>query len=155
MSRRNNHTRTPSVDRPNQAHKAGASLRPTPPSPEGTPHHMSEPMRLRYGQDKELEAQAKALAGGVGWHDSQPWIPPVKERIVYPPNKNRQTKIPLMFDFSAVMDAEKPRKTYYDCSGYSSGRPTKSWAPPIPDPEGHRLPDESVINEMTFDDKPW
>ena len=37
---------------------------------------------------------------------------------------------------------------------YITGSPGRN-KPPIPDPKGHRLPDETVINKMTFDEQPW
>lgn len=41
-------------------------------------------MPLRSGNYRPTEKDAKDLAGGVGRHDSQEWIPPTKTRIVYP-----------------------------------------------------------------------
>ena len=101
------------------------------------------PIPLRFGECKPLEKIAKDLAGGVGWHDSQPWIPPIKVVIDYPVNKNRQTSIPYMFDWSPFMPKRKTKQP-------------KPWTQPaIPNPEGHKLPDGSVINSMSFDEKPW
>jgi hypothetical protein len=83
-------------------------------------------MPLRSGDHKPTEKQAKELAGGVGWHDNQEWIPPVStapsrgrspepvtpcERtpIVYPENKKRQTKIPLEMNWSTIRRG-RPRR---------------------------------------------
>nr|WP_046283814.1 hypothetical protein [Mycobacterium sp. UM_NZ2] len=100
------------------------------------------PIPLRFGTYGPHEKAAKELAGGVGWHDSQPWIPPIKVVIDYPVNKNRQTCIPFMFDWSPFMPKRKAKQP-------------KPWPQPaIPNPEGHKLPDGSVINSMSFDEKP-
>ncbi|OBY33101.1 hypothetical protein ACT18_04575 [Mycolicibacter kumamotonensis] len=106
-------------------------------------------MPLRQGDYAPLERQAKQLAGGVERHDSQPWVPPIKVAIDYPVNKNRQTRIPDQFDWSPFMPKRKAA-AYLD---------PKPWpAPPIPKPEGHRMPEGfavQVVNQMSFDDKPW
>ncbi|MGB5794533.1 MAG: hypothetical protein WBH51_01930 [Mycolicibacter algericus] len=116
---------------------------------------MSE-IPLRSGSYGPLEAEAKRLAGGFG-DNEQPWIPPVKTPIDYPPRKNRQTRIPLEFDWSTLGSLEKVSAGCYRWKPKrkQEPKPMGPWAPPIPDPEGHRLPDGSVINAMTFDDKPW
>jgi hypothetical protein len=119
-------------------------------------------MPLREGKYAPIEKQAKEWAGGFG-EGEQPWIPvrtaeklfdangtrylvpPVKAQIIYPEGKNLPTGIPYMFDWSTWEPKRRPKLL----------DPEKSWAPSIPAPEGHRLPDGSVINKMTFDDKPW
>jgi len=98
---------------------------------------------LRCGEYKPIEKLAKELAGGVGPHDSQPWIPPVKTPINYPVGKNRQTSIPFVFDWSPWTPERK------------TAQPKRWKRPSIPDPEGHKLPDGSVINPLSFDDQPW
>lgn len=114
--------------------------------------HFTGEMPCRRGEYKPHEKDAKVIAGGVGRHDSQPWIAPVKTRIVYPPSKNRQTRIPLEFDWSPFeTQTKKAEAEYWAVVGV---RPLAG-SPPIPDPEGHQLPDGSVINKMTFDEKPW
>ncbi len=70
--------------------------------------YYSGEMPLRCGEYKPIEKQTRGVAGGTGsalvaW--DIPWTPPKRERIGYPPNKNRQTKIPFGSDWSPVMDA--------------------------------------------------
>lgn len=128
-------------------------------------------MPLGYGEHKPTEKLAKELAGGVGWHDNQPWEhPPLRERIDYPPSKNRQTKIPLMSDWTPFTGRQG---CYPVCRHTPDQCPTKpsyvfslgqGGAPPapkveyvsIPDPEpADTLPGDIGINPMSFDDKPW
>ena len=52
-------------------------------------------MTLRSGEYKPFESEANRLAGRVGYHDNQPYIPHTRPRIEYPTNKNLQTEIPL------------------------------------------------------------
>jgi len=115
-------------------------------------------MPVRRGWDADLEKQAKDLAGGVGRHDIQGWIPPVKTPIVYPPGKNLQTKIPLESSWNEFQPGCYPvcRHTPDQCPTHPQYPAKSSWArPPVPSPEGHRLPDETVVNKMTFDENPW
>lgn len=134
--------------------------------------HFTAEMPLRSGDHKPTEKLAKDLAGGVGWHDSQPWEhQPLRERIHYPPRKDRQTRIPLESSWKDTEPNEatlRRRGCWPVCRHTADQCPTKpeydarsSWAPPIPNPEGHRLPKgmrfkgQWVINTMTFDDRPW
>lgn len=128
-------------------------------------------MPLRSGDHKPTEKDAKDLAGGVGWHDSQPWIPPVKTPIVYPEGKKtRQLPVPMESAWSTFEPGCYPvcRHTADQCPTKPQYRDKDQWEwrrpgqrvalPPIPNPEGHRMPEGSavqVINKMTFDEKPW
>jgi hypothetical protein len=132
-------------------------------------------MPLRSGDHKPTEKLAKDLAGGVGWHDSQPWTPAVKTPIVYPPGKNRQTKITLESDWTfASEETLKRRKCWPVCRHTGDQCPTKPTYPQgwdatgakdtgrtdavrLPEPEGHQLPsgDQETVNVQKFDPKPW
>jgi hypothetical protein len=123
--------------------------------------YFTDEIPLREGKWPPVEKEAKELAGGVGRHDSQPWIAPVKTPITYPVSKNSiQTRIPLESSWN-----EFQRRCYPVCRHTGDQCPTKpqyaagsswtySWVRSA-DPEGHKLPDGSVINTMAFDDEPW
>jgi hypothetical protein len=128
-------------------------------------------MPVRFGDHKPTEKLAKELAGGVGWHHPQRWIPPTKTPITYPPKKNRPTKIPLVGSWAPF---QKPKPYVYDyrdaylnrfdrrqVSTDPCNRSTWKLRQPrgpvsIPDPEpADTLPGHIGINPMSFDEKPW
>lgn len=108
-------------------------------------------MPLRRGGYAPLERQARELAGDVRCRDAigchQPWTPAIKTPISYPPRKNRPTRIPFGEDWTPFQRSKR--------RVWKPIKPENSWVPIAPDPEGDLLPDDSVINVMTFDDKPW